>query len=197
MNEFQTFDRINNSRTYQLYRFKQRLFEFNNQLSVFQKTINEQDQTKRDLVLKHLSDNNLETTPEDFLQSLIQSRHPDMLTPYTKSELSDMKLFKIPGMNIGYALKKIESGNYSELVAVHNNEPDVSNIGKNLVDSAIHNGACYLDHFDGFLSSLYQSMGFEEYKREPYNPQYDPDGKFKSKYGEPDIIYRKHRNCNQ
>ena len=197
MNEFQTFDRINKTNTYRAYRFKQRLFEHQNQLVVFQKAINEQDQTKWGLALKHLSDNDLDTTTEDFLQSLRLNNHPDMLTPYTKSELSNMKLFKIPGMNIGYALKQVEGGGHSELVAVHNNEPDVSNIGKNLIDSAVRNGACYLDHFDGFISNLYQSMGFKEYKREPYDPQYDPEGKFRSKYGQPDIIYRKHKNCNQ
>lgn len=197
MNEFQTFDRLNKTNTYRAYRFKQRLFEHQNQMRVFLKTINEQDQSKRDLVLKHLSNNDLDTIPGDFLLSLQQSNHPDMLTPYTKSELSNMRLFKVPGMNIGYALKRVENGGYSELVAVHNNEPDVSNIGKDIVDSAVRNGACYLDHFDGFLSNLYQSMGFEEYKRDPYDPQYDPEGKFRSKYGQPDIIYRKHRNCNQ
>jgi hypothetical protein len=76
-------------------------------------------------------------------------------------------------------------------VAVHNNEPDVKNIGDQLIQSAIDNGAQYLDHFDGFLSNFYQSKGFKEIGRDKYDPQYDPNGEFAQKYGKQDVIYRK------
>jgi hypothetical protein len=105
-----------------------------------------------------------------------------------------MKLFKLDGYNIGYALKK-KDGKYSEIVAVHNNEPDVKQIGKELVLSAVKNGGCYLDHFDGMLSNLYSSIGFEEYSRDEFDPQYDTGGEFQKKYGKQDIIYRVHRSC--
>jgi hypothetical protein len=69
------------------------------------------------------------------------------------------------------------------------------NIGEILIQNAISNGACKLDHFDGYLTNLYSKMGFVEVNREKYNPIYDPNGLFKKKYGESDVIYRIHRNC--
>jgi hypothetical protein len=47
------------------------------------------------------------------------------------------------GTNIGFALKK-KNGGYKEIVAVHNNEPDVKNVGKELMKAAIKNRGCYL-----------------------------------------------------
>lgn len=196
MKLFEMFDRVNKTQTNESFLNKRRMFEHENNIKLFDDNLNENDNNKRELALGFLIKNDLETTPEEFYESLMKSKHPDMLTPYSVSELSKMKLFKIPDMDIGYALKEFGNEGYKELVAVHNNEPDVKGIGKDLVQSAVKNGACYLDHFDGFLTSLYQSMGFDEYKREPYNSEYDPDGKFKSKYGESDVIYRKHRSCN-
>lgn len=196
MKLFEMFDRVNKTQTNESFLIKRRMFEYDNNIRLFEDNLNESDNNKRELALEFLIKNDLETTPEEFQESLMKSKHPDMLTPYSLSELSRMKLFKIPDMDIGYALKEFDNEGYKELVAVHNNEPDVNGIGKELIKSAIRNGACYLDHFDGFLTSLYQSMGFEEYNREPYNPEYDPSGSFKSKYGESDVIYRKHRSCN-
>ncbi|MFW6272435.1 MAG: hypothetical protein ACOC2U_01485 [bacterium] len=132
-------------------------------------------------------------TPSEFRDSLLKSKHPLMLTDYNESELNQMKLFKLKNYNIGFALKNHDGKPYSEIVAVHNNEPDVSGIGDELMRSAIKNGGCYLDHFDSSkLSSLYSSMGFEEIGRD----KYDPQGNFKSKYGTLDVIYRKHKNCS-
>jgi hypothetical protein len=115
-----------------------------------------------------------------------------MLTNYSIADLSKMKLFKLVGYNIGYALKQFENNGFSEIVALHNNESDVKGIGELLMQSAINNGGKYLDHYDGFLSSLYSKLGFKEYKREMYNPKYISNPKeFEKKYGKPDIIYRK------
>jgi hypothetical protein len=122
------------------------------------------------------------------------SKHKKMLTNYSTSELGKMKLFKLKGYDIGYALKK-RNGKFSEIVAVFNNEPDVKGIGEDLVKSAIRNGGCYLDHYDGFLTGLYSKLGFIEYDRYAFDPQYDPDGSFRKQYGEKDVIFRKHRNC--
>jgi hypothetical protein len=122
------------------------------------------------------------------------SQHKKMLTNYSTSELGKMKLFKLKGYDIGYALKK-RNGKFSEIVAVFNNEPDVKGIGEDLVKSAIRNGGCYLDHYDGFLTGLYSKLGFIEYDRYAFDPQYDPDGSFRKQYGEKDVIFRKHRNC--
>jgi len=31
--------------------------------------------------------------------------------------------------------------------------------------------------------------------RDKFDAQYDQDGSFRNKYGESDVIYRKHKNC--
>lgn len=131
---------------------------------------------------------------KSFKQSMGKSKHGEMLTPYSTNELAQMKLYKLVGYNIGFALKK-KDGKYKEIVAVHNNEPDVKNIGKDLMRAAIKYGGCYLDHFDGYLSSFYDSLGFEEIDRDKFDPQYDQDGSFRKKYGAADVIYRKYKNC--
>ena len=134
-------------------------------------------------------------TPQEFYHSLIQSKHSSMLTPYTPEELSKMKLFKLPGYNIGFALKNFQQPNdFAEIVAVHNNEPEIKGIGRFLVQAAIRNGGKYLDHFDGYLSQLYADNGFVEYKRDAYDPQYDEDGSFRKRYGAQDVIYRVHKS---
>lgn len=185
--EISTF---HNKRLYEL-----RLCEQSRLDNLYNAQINEHDNNKRDKILFLIKNDQWdEQNPQDFYNSLNNSKHPLMLTDYTPAELSQMKLFKLKNFNIGFALKKF-NGQYSEIVAVHNNEPDVKNIGDELMNAAIRNGGCYLDHFDGFLSDLYSRNGFEEYKREPYNPEYDKNGAFKSNYGEQDVIYRVHHNC--
>lgn len=73
-----------------------------------------------------------------------------------------------------------------------NNSP-IRGIGDAMVQSAVRMGGKYLDHFDGFLTDLYSRNGFVEYNRVPYDPQYDPNGEFKNKYGPVDVIYRVHK----
>ena len=124
------------------------------------------------------------------------NKHPEMTTPYSITELGKMDLFKVPGMNIGFALKS-KDGVFQEIVSVHNNETGVGGVGKMLMEASISFGGCFLDHFDvGQLSGLYSSMGFDEYGEErlPFDPQYVSAG-FVEKYGEADIIFRKHKNC--
>jgi len=142
-----------------------------------------------------------EVGPKEFLDSLSRSDKPEMLTKYSTGELSKMELFKLPGKNIGFALKQYtnpvtdnQEFGRSEVVAVHNNESGVGGIGKMLMKSAISNGGCYLDHFDGFLSRLYEDLGFEEYLRYDFNPDYAPKD-FVQKYGKQDVIYRFHPSC--
>jgi len=118
----------------------------------------------------------------------------EMLTSYSIPELEEMKLFKLKNYDIGYALKK-KDGEFSEIVSVFNNEPNVKGIGDDLMKSSIKNGGCYLDHFDGFLSKLYEKLGFVEYDRYEFDPQYDEGGKFEKKYGKSDVIFRKHKDC--
>lgn len=141
-------------------------------------------------VLELIKNNEFENDAKSFKNSLSKSKHSEMLTDYDIKDLKKMKLFKLKGYNIGFALKK-KNGKYNEIVAVHNNEPNIKGIGTVLMKSAISNGGEYLDHFDGFLTKFYQKLGFEEIGRDKFDPQYDEDGSFRAKYGEADVIYRK------
>ena len=95
------------------------------------------------------------TTPQEFRDSLMKSKHKEMLTDYSISDLSKMKLFKVPGYDIGFALKDHDGEPFSEIVAVHNNSP-IRGIGSELTNATIRNGEKYLDHFDvGILSKIY------------------------------------------
>jgi hypothetical protein len=148
--------------------------------------INENSQEVLNLIRK----GDLETTPKEFKKSLEKSEFKEMLTDYSEQELSKMKLFKVPGYNIGFAIKQ-RKGKWNEIVAVHNNEKNIKGVGKELILFAIKQGGEYLDHFDGFLTDFYKQLGFVEYNRDEFDPQYDPEGKFREKFGEADIIYRK------
>jgi hypothetical protein len=164
---------------------------------LFSESLNEYDEQLSQRVLAMIKNEQWEEkNPQSFHDSLMLSKHKEMLTVYSPSELSSMKLFKLANLNIGYALKTNDKKSFGEIVAVHNNEPDVKGIGEALMLSAVKNGGCFLDHFDSNkLTSLYNSTGFEEIDRDVYNPQYDQDGSFAAKYGKLDVIYRKHRSC--
>jgi hypothetical protein len=128
-------------------------------------------------------------SPSEFKNSLSKSKHALMLSDYSEAEFSKMKLFKMPGQDIGFALKDHDGKPFCEVVAVFNNSP-FRGIGDAMMQSVIRLGGRYLDHFDGFLTDLYSRNGFVEYKRVPYDPQYDPTGVFKKQYGPVDVIYR-------
>ena len=150
----------------------------------------ENDSDEKEIVIDKINNNDFIDDPELFLKSIKKSGRPEMLTDYSVDDLMEMKLFKLNGYDIGYALKKSKDGEYSEIVSVFNNS-DVNGVGNELIQSAIKNGGRSLDHYDGFLSNFYSKHGFEEYGRYKFDPQYDPTGEFRDKYGEPDIIFRK------
>lgn len=154
----------------------------------------EDDFDEKQIVIDKIKNNDFTNNPKSFLKSIRKSERLEMLTDYDIKDLSDMKLFKLNGYDIGYALKKFKDGSYSEIVSVFNNS-GIKGIGDYLIESAISNGGCYLDHYDGFLSTFYSKHGFEEYDRDIFDSQYDPTGEFRKKYGESDIIYRKHKDC--
>lgn len=168
------------------------------QINLFSEDINEDDlstEKLQDVSRKIRKGDWEEMNPKAFRESLSKSKHSKMLTVYGVSDLAKMKLYKLNGYDIGFALKK-NDGKYQEIVAVHNNEEGVSGIGKLLMNAAIKEGGCILDHFDSaILTNLYKSLGFEETERYDYDPQYDPDQSFKNTYGELAVVYRKHKNC--
>lgn len=133
-----------------------------------------------------------QVSPAEFHKSAYSSKHLKMLSPYSHDELGKMKLFKVRGKSIGFALKSHpETGHHSELVLVHNNEAGVKGIGDHLMHAAIKAGATHLDHFDTpELSGLYSRHGFKEKSREQYNPKYDEGGEFQKRYGRRDVVFR-------
>lgn len=154
------------------------------------------DEFESEKVVNLIMADDWDRSPKDFYESYSKSKHPLMLSPYTIEDFAEMKTFKVPNHDIGFALKKWKDGTYSEIVAVHNNDSRVRGIGKLLVKAAVKMGGKYLDHFDGMLSKLYGDEGFEEYERYPYDPQYDPEESFKQKYGPVDVVYRHHKSVS-
>jgi len=169
-------------------------------INLFKQSINEELSPEKDKVISLIKANKWDRDPQHFLDSLQKSKHPQMLTPYTIDQLKEMDTFKLPEYDIGFALKDHDGSEEGgsgykgrvEIVAVHNNSP-VKGLGKYLVEASIKNGGKVLDHFDGYLSQVYEPLGFEEYKRDAYNPEYDPEGSFKKNYGEQPVIYRRLR----
>lgn len=157
--------------------------------------LNEDQNDERAAVIAKIDSGQFTDNAAEFKNSLSQSRHREMLTDYSIGELSQMLLFKVDGYNIGYALKKMKNGAY-DIVAVHNNEPDIKGIGNVLMASAIKNGGCFLDHYNTpALDNLYTKMGFIEISRDEYNADYDEGGILKAKHGAVDVVYRVHNTC--
>jgi len=113
---------------------------------------------------------------EYFFNALRINKKNFFLTPYSKEEISKMFLFKVHGLDAGFAIK--ETNDYHgeptrDIVAVHNNSK-VKGIGKDLVFDAIKEDGQTLDHFDGFLSALYGPLGFNAYALDEWNDEYTP-----------------------
>lgn len=164
-------------------------------LEMFEKTPKMFEDSDYDDVIYKIRNNFWDDDAQDFLDSILKSKHPEMLTVYSLEDLNKMILFKVPGFDIGYALSKFQKFGFTNIVSVHNNS-NVSGIGKEIMASAIREGGKYLDHFDvPTLTNLYSAMGFVEYYRKPFDPKYDELGFFRKKYGEADVVYRKLKNA--
>ena len=170
----------------------------NNLIEIFSESVEEKDNDKKNIranVIEKITNNEFTNDTNEFYDSFTKkNKHKKMLTNYNLKDFSKMKLFKLDGYDIGYALKKSSTGDYDEIVSVFNNS-GIKNIGNHLIQSIILNGGCYLDHYDGYLSDFYDKHGFEEIERYEFDPEYDPEGEFESQYGKRAIIVRKHKNC--
>jgi hypothetical protein len=118
-------------------------------------------------ILEKISNGNWETTPKEFLNSVNSSKRVEFMSAYTIEELSTFKLFKLEGYNIGFALKE------DDIILVHNNE-GVGGIGKLLINKAIEFDGTKLDHFDGFLTGFYRSLGFGLDSNDEWADEYAP-----------------------
>ncbi len=119
-------------------------------------------------ILEKISNGDWKTTPEEFLNSVNSSKRSEYMSAYTIEELSTFKLFKLEDYNIGFALKE------DDIILVHNNE-GVGGIGKLLINKAIEFGGNKLDHFDGFLTGFYRSLGFELDSNDEWADEYAPE----------------------
>ena len=128
----------------------------------------------KDEAISRITNNNWEVdTPElveSFLASINTSTRVEFMTPYTADELSNFRLFKVDGMNIGFAIKE-----YGDITLVHNNE-GIGGIGNILIQKAIEFGGEKLDHFDGFLTGFYRNLGFKLTSNGHFNDEWTPEG---------------------
>lgn len=159
-----------------------------------------------------------------FYNALKINKKSSYLTPYSKNELQNMFLFKIKNLDAGFAIKETTDrfdNPTRDIVAVHNNS-NVKRIGPKIILDAIKQDGQTLDHFDGFLSGLYNDLGFGGYHSDEWVDEYAPQDwdyhpldirnktyhsdklgeysddeleKLKKRYdsGKPDIIYRRHK----
>ena len=139
---FENFDKINKTNTSKSNKYKKLMYEYESLLEFVEndKKLDESDDEKRNEVLQLIKNNEFVDDPQGLYDSMKLNKHPKMLTFYPVSELAQMKVFKIPNYNIGYALKKRKnSDKFDEIVAVHNSEPDVRGIVDELIQSAVKN----------------------------------------------------------
>ena len=112
---------------------------------------------------------NLQTNPEEFYNSFNASKRVEYMTPYTVDDLYEFRLFKVPRYKIGFAIKSD-----GDIILVHNNSSK-KGIGEFLIKRAIKEGGTKLDHFDGFLTGFYRSLGFNLVGNDHFLDEYTPD----------------------
>lgn len=100
---------------------------------------------------------------------------------YPVTEYRDMQTFLSEDGRTGFAVKSD-----GDLVSVFN--VGRRGRGESAVNAGIAAGATKLDAFDedGFLPQKYAKFGFEEVGREPWDPEYAPEG---WRGGKPDVVY--------
>ena len=82
---------------------------------------NLENNDQRSDVIEKIRNNDFDGDPQLFFDSINSSKkHKEMLSDYSAEDFSEMKLFKLNGYDIGYALK-LKDGDYSEIVSVFNN----------------------------------------------------------------------------
>lgn len=107
---------------------------------------------------------------------------------YPTEDYQKMKMFLTKDGTAGIAVK--EDG---DIVSVFSTEKGMATY---MLQLAINNGGEKLDCFDTYLTKIYKSNGFREYKRDAWNEEYKPEGWDKEYYkqfnnGEPDVVYMK------
>lgn len=100
-------------------------------------------------------------TPTEFKEAMQRNPRAATLSQYSDDQLAKMELRMLKGGQAGYAL------NGDELVNLFNNGGrETRGAGSWLVVDAIERGARRGDHFDGYLTEFYRTLGFKEDRRE-------------------------------
>ena len=131
----------------------------------------EENPEKRIEILKSIQALDFDTDPKNFYKSLekaIKGTRGVYLSKRSIYSLQKMKVFKVKGIDAGFALcNKNGRTDFSEIVVVHN-ASSISNIGQTLMTAAVFLGGKYLDCAGEFLSNtLYKTAGFEVYDSIP------------------------------
>ncbi len=109
---------------------------------------------------------------------------------YSEDEYRKMKLFITEDGTAGIAVKSD-----GDIVSVFNFMNGPHNlVARHLLLMAMEAGGKKMDNFDTVLTPLYESMGFEVVRRDPWNEDYKPEGWDKATFakwnnGEPDVVY--------
>jgi hypothetical protein len=122
-----------------------------------------------DLVFDQIHNLVFDTDPVHFNESLdfaCNSKHGEYLAKRPLKVLQKMKTFKVKNYNIGFALKKDKkTGEYSEIVAVHN-AFYFNRLGGYLLRAAERLGGTKLECFGEYLKErIYSAFGFVETNR--------------------------------
>ena len=124
-------------------------------------------------VLEKLRGGNFDTNPESFYnsyQSKLAGKNSSALSQYSLNDFKKMQTFKVPGEDIGFALKGGD-----EIVSVFNSS-SARNIGDELIKAAVRVGGKRLDHYDGFLTGFYRRNGFKITTVVAWDDEYTPKG---------------------
>lgn len=131
----------------------------------------EEGEDSPDVLSAISADNWEQPDPQRFLASLNSSKRQSFLSPYSPEEFASMRLFKLEGFDIGFAVKSD-----GDIVSVHNNA-GIRGAGQALMQAAIRNGGTKLDHFDGFLTGFYEKNGFGKVVNvDAWNDEWAPSG---------------------
>jgi hypothetical protein len=149
--------------------YKQYERRYLNQLLMIDVVDNYINESLEDFALK-VSTQQWDNDPENFYKSFMSSKKLGYLTPYSLEDLKEFSLYKVKDYNIGFAIKKD-----GDIILVHNNEPTIKGIGKFLLNKAIMKGGKKLDHFDGFLTGFYKSIGFNLKSNDEFLDEYAPE----------------------
>ena len=127
--------------------------------------------------------------PLAFYQARQLCTRPSYLTKYSASDLQRLQqkgftFYLNASQDAGYMLSPTH-----DLQSVFNaGRPGQ---GKAIMRHALKQGARTLDCFDGYLPRYYGQFGFREYKREAWNPAFQPPGWNETRDGKPDCVYMK------